>query len=373
MVFASAHILFGEDGEESAEKLVPPGASKDPVDGGYVVTAEFASQTDAVGWLGEIAAVGKCAGASIWSQPPGESPVVYPLPRATRTALVGPHFQYLTTWDPGRIASAFANPKSVGNEASTADSASPAISPQPTLPPDPETAPGEQQTLAPPAITAASALVAGLAMKPPEDLFGGEKQSGAVQEAADAGISGLAADQRAIRRSLMWSASREHALFEVLDDSGRAALATDWLRASAGLDAHAQRVAVARAAEAEARAARYLQFNELVGEVVKDRKMWRALAPVAIVVLIVTLIVAYNLTTTVIGKIGTEGMSGWEAAILVFVFALVAISPVVLLLLERPLAGIDAWSPSGPQAPSSGAEAEKPREGAVQADSKKKK
>lgn len=39
-------------------------------------------------------------------------------------------------------------------------------------------------------------------------------------------------------------------------------------------------------------------------------------------------------------------ISGWELAVLAFVFALMAVSPATLLLIGRPLKGLDEWSPS---------------------------
>lgn len=39
-------------------------------------------------------------------------------------------------------------------------------------------------------------------------------------------------------------------------------------------------------------------------------------------------------------------ISGWEMAVLAFVFALMAVSPATLLLIGRPLKGLDEWSPS---------------------------
>ena len=39
-------------------------------------------------------------------------------------------------------------------------------------------------------------------------------------------------------------------------------------------------------------------------------------------------------------------INGWEMAVLAFVFALMAVSPATLLLIGRPLKGLDEWSPS---------------------------
>jgi len=57
--------------------------------------------------------------------------------------------------------------------------------------------------------------------------------------------------------------------------------------------------------------------------------------------------VAYTLL-----KLMPDGkISDAAAPIIIFVLALFAISPAVLLLRERPLEGLDKWSPGGPAAP----------------------
>ncbi len=53
------------------------------------------------------------------------------------------------------------------------------------------------------------------------------------------------------------------------------------------------------------------------------------------------LLYAFNLVRD--AKLGGAGL-----ALVIFVLALFAISPAVLLLLERPLKGLDSYSPTGP-------------------------
>jgi hypothetical protein len=43
----------------------------------------------------------------------------------------------------------------------------------------------------------------------------------------------------------------------------------------------------------------------------------------------------------------SDRIDGYEFGVMLFALAVFAISPAVLLLLERPLAGIDKWTPSG--------------------------
>ncbi len=40
-----------------------------------------------------------------------------------------------------------------------------------------------------------------------------------------------------------------------------------------------------------------------------------------------------------------QRIDGWQMAVLAFIFALTAISPATLLLIGRPLAGLDKWTP----------------------------
>jgi len=87
--------------------------------------------------------------------------------------------------------------------------------------------------------------------------------------------------------------------------------------------------------------------TQLLQEVVEGMKKWRALANWAPWFLLGTVVfsaamAAFAMWATYKGKI-----DGLELAGIVFVLALFAISPVVLLLLERPLSGLDQWSPGG--------------------------
>jgi hypothetical protein len=75
-------------------------------------------------------------------------------------------------------------------------------------------------------------------------------------------------------------------------------------------------------------------------------KKWTWLAGWAPYFLIATLLFAMAMTAWLI-DVAASKLDGWALAPAIFALALFAISPVVLLLRERPLEGIDKWMPSG--------------------------
>jgi hypothetical protein len=76
-----------------------------------------------------------------------------------------------------------------------------------------------------------------------------------------------------------------------------------------------------------------------------DMKSWRKLASKAPWFLLGCLIVATLFVAAAVALTAKGKINGAELALSVFVAALFAISPSVLLLLERPLAGLDSFSP----------------------------
>ncbi|WP_445154536.1 hypothetical protein ACTWLI_14835 [Arthrobacter sp. Hor0625] len=115
---------------------------------------------------------------------------------------------------------------------------------------------------------------------------------------------------------------------------------TDEARSKAALDLFNEDVRAARE--------RAILLSEVVGmaAAMKDQvKAWTSLAGkvpglLVLSVLLGALFVGWSLMLVQQGK-----LTGLELALLAFVFALVSISPATLLLLGRPLKGMDDWTP----------------------------
>lgn len=94
----------------------------------------------------------------------------------------------------------------------------------------------------------------------------------------------------------------------------------------------------------------------LAGEMLDHMKKWRSIANWGLAFLVATTIFSMAAVGYVLLKlIPDKEVSDVAAPIIIFVLALFAISPAVLLLRERPLEGLDKWSPGGGEE-SSGAE-----------------
>jgi hypothetical protein len=83
-----------------------------------------------------------------------------------------------------------------------------------------------------------------------------------------------------------------------------------------------------------------------LGDLRAQVRKWTWLAGWAPGFLIATLLFAMAMTAWLI-DVAAAKLDGWALAPAIFALALFAISPIVLLLRERPLEGIDKWMPSG--------------------------
>jgi hypothetical protein len=260
--------------------------------------------------------------------------------------------------------------------------------PEPTPPAEP-TAPAEEPASdeAPPKKTGKS-KVAAPAPAPKQAATGAEATIAAVdavlgdpadlwEHLGQAGRAELAAEQipklydartQFARRS-EWALAPELALLELAEDRERPKLASDVLKIRAQLTAEDTRLRGIRAdleakhVEAEgqrvALQAQRVEIEkrrvELADEGVKTaREMrlhmqkWRKLAGYAPVFLAATtaiglLAIGYMLMYLLPG----DHITSTAVPIAIFALAVFAISPAVLLLLERPLKGVDDWVPGG--------------------------
>lgn len=125
-------------------------------------------------------------------------------------------------------------------------------------------------------------------------------------------------------------------LFKQLDGEGRS------LRAGEILD---QRKTLSEK-QIEFEEQRVLLMKQAVASAIEVNRhlwTWRGLAWCVPVLLLGTLLATFNIAYRLLDKV--QNIDGWQLAALLFVLALVAISPATLLLIGRPLKGLDEWNP----------------------------
>jgi uncharacterized membrane protein YhdT len=89
------------------------------------------------------------------------------------------------------------------------------------------------------------------------------------------------------------------------------------------------------------------EVGRILAEFREQAKKWRTLANWGVGTLVVTSLFAMAMTaylSTLLG--GTTKFPAWAFITAIFVLALFALSPAVLLIIERPLKGIDEWKPT---------------------------
>lgn len=122
------------------------------------------------------------------------------------------------------------------------------------------------------------------------------------------------------RTGTLWLASREAALFSELDGAQRTDIAKKTFT---------QRLGIAE------------QGVAMATELVTAVKWWRYISIAAILIFVALIIVSVQLISQ-----HMKDNSGLEFAAIIFALALFCASPATLLLLQRPLKGLDEWSPS---------------------------
>ncbi|MGI8882509.1 MAG: hypothetical protein ACR2KJ_18790 [Jatrophihabitans sp.] len=152
----------------------------------------------------------------------------------------------------------------------------------------------------------------------------------------------VANDQREARRAFANEVTRsvapEQYLFGHVAASRLSNLAEDILRQREGVSEELTHAGKARAELLD-------KVVTMSDEVLQQARRWRALSLVGTAALMLTTAFAAVLVCVILGKIG-HGVNGYSAAVLVFSLAVFAASPAVLLLNERPLKGVDSWSPN---------------------------
>ncbi len=169
-------------------------------------------------------------------------------------------------------------------------------------------------------------------------------------------------NRAALSERAAWLVSPETVLLDRLCEDKRGGLAEELLRARSKLTEADTRMRGSRAdllakkVELEAKevelAGKRVDLAEngvaLAGEALAHMQKWRSIADWGLAFLVATTVFSMAAAAYVLLKLmpGKE-VSDAAAPIIIFVLALFAISPAVLLLRERPLEGLDKWSPGG--------------------------
>ncbi|HZM54570.1 MAG TPA: hypothetical protein VFC03_06040 [Acidimicrobiales bacterium] len=149
-------------------------------------------------------------------------------------------------------------------------------------------------------------------------------------------------------QGVTWSISPDLELLNEIEDSAaRRRIAEEILRKRNGLLTYQYVLESAKASQENKRTELLGQSVEAATEIVLHARRWRALSNNALPILIGGLVA--SVVMIVFGFILTfdKYIDGYQLALMIFVAALFGVSPAVLLLLERPLKGIDSWTPSG--------------------------
>jgi hypothetical protein len=140
-----------------------------------------------------------------------------------------------------------------------------------------------------------------------------------------------------------WTPTRENALMAHVDPPLRADVAKRLLEESGGItEGHVT-----------ARAERNLMLKAAVDVTtsINDQlKRWTELSQLVVPLLAAMSLAGFLLILVCLDLLRAGRVNGTEMALLAFVFTLAAVSPATLLLIGRPLKGLDQWSPTGAKA-----------------------
>jgi hypothetical protein len=138
-----------------------------------------------------------------------------------------------------------------------------------------------------------------------------------------------------------WLPTRENALLAHLtNDDERADIARRLLEEAGGITAE-------HAAARRARNLMLLAAVDVSKSINQQLQRWTDLSKQVVPMLAVMSLISVVLIVSCLDLVRAGRMNGTELALLAFVFTLAAVSPATLLLIGRPLKGLDQWSPAG--------------------------
>ncbi|HWJ51630.1 MAG TPA: hypothetical protein VNR42_11445 [Solirubrobacteraceae bacterium] len=244
----------------------------------------------------------------------------------------------------------FADAGSIASEGGTGPSDGP-----PIKPPGSSATTADKTAPAPPTPTDPAATIAAVlpAFPDPAPLWGYVEKA-ERSNLARGMISSLHTSRIDFARRSEWVVAPEMVLLDACPRAQREDLAMKMLEVRAAITTadDAARHAVANLAKANANLAQE-RVNlaktsvELAVETLKHMKKWRRISDYGLWVLGFTTIFSFVAVAYVLAYLAPHGeISDVAIPIIIFVLALFAMSPAVLLLRERPLEGLDKWSPA---------------------------
>jgi hypothetical protein len=229
------------------------------------------------------------------------------------------------------------------------DPASPAASTATPAPADAPSTNGQSASGASSGAYPSDALVAALGTGVEAKELWADVHKGKEQEELAASLIKGSADARIeLLKKSAWAAAPEMVLLEALGPADRARLSKKILEVRTGVtdkddERRAAEVGLAAERTATAKVAR-----EMLEEAKEQMKVWKDLASLGRTLLMVAggfsaVAIVGVLVLAGFGKLGEVATPAT-----IFALAVFAISPAVLLLRERPLEGLDKWTPDGP-------------------------
>ena len=160
-----------------------------------------------------------------------------------------------------------------------------------------------------------------------------------------------------------WTFASEAELLGLAPDADRSNLAVDLLKVRAGIAQH-QLAAAHKDRDLQQQAVEYAEQDvesrkkvveqqdtvaDILRELLAHMKRWRELSVWGLRILGVELVLSLGFLIWLFILAGADKISDWAFPTAIFALALFVISPVVLLILERPLKGVDeaGWPGGG--------------------------
>lgn len=178
------------------------------------------------------------------------------------------------------------------------------------------------------------------------------------KQLAKAVVENLYTDRSTYARSVRWSLSPDAEMWAYLEGRDRTRLASGALKERLGLADHqvdlAQTEVEIRQTSvkvAEESVKQQKVVTDMLKEFLEHLKMWTSLASHGRAMLWFSVVASLALLIATLVWVWRDDVDPWVFPAATFALALFAISPAVLLILGRPLKGLDEWKPGdlGPQ------------------------
>lgn len=166
-------------------------------------------------------------------------------------------------------------------------------------------------------------------------------------------VEAIYKDRSAYARTVRWSFSPEAELWGQISGFSRPGLAHQILKSRAGIAPHQLKVADEVVNLHKQSVAQQAAVVDMLREFLNHLKKWTSLAETGRRMLWVTLVTGLLALGVMLFLTWDEKIADWALPLALAGLAVFIISPAVLLIVGRPLAGLDAWNPTGADRPDS--------------------